>query len=96
MSKKDLIMLKTRITGLFGVDHPVVQGGLQVVGVADLTAAVANAGAMGFITALSFETPEDLRTEIHRCREMTDRPFGINITLLPALKPPDYPGYLRV
>lgn len=89
-------MLNTRITELYGVEHPVVQGGLQVVGVADLTAAVANAGAMGFITALSFETPEDLRAEIRRCRDMTDKPFGINITLLPSLTPPDYPGYLRV
>ncbi len=89
-------MLSTRITELFGVDHPIVQGGLQVVGVADLTAAVSEAGAMGFITALSFETPEDLRAEIRRCREMTGKPFGVNITLLPALQPPDYPGYLRV
>jgi nitronate monooxygenase len=89
-------MLTTRVTELFGVDHPIVQGGLQAVGTADLTGAVAEAGAMGFITALSFETPEDLRTEIRRCREMTDKPFGVNITLLPALTPPDYPGYLRV
>ncbi len=89
-------MFSTRITRLFGVEHPIVQGGLQVVGVAELTAAVANAGAMGFMTALSFETPEDLRKEIARCRDMTDGPFGINITLLPSLTPPDYPGYLRV
>lgn len=89
-------MFTTRITELFGVDHPVVQGGLQAVATAELTAAVANAGAMGFLTALSFETPEILREEIHKCRDMTDRPFGVNITLLPALKPPDYPGYLRV
>jgi nitronate monooxygenase len=89
-------MFRTRITELFGVDHPIVQGGLQAVATADLTAAVANAGAMGFITALSFESPEDLRAEIRRCRDLTDRPFGVNITLLPALVPPDYPGYLRV
>ena len=89
-------MFSTRITELFGVEHPIVQGGLQVVGVSELTAAVANAGAMGFMTALSFETPEDLRKEIARCRDMTDGPFGINITLLPSLTPPDYPGYLQV
>lgn len=89
-------MIKTRITELFGVDHPVVQGGLQWVATAELTAAVANAGAMGFMTALSHRTPEDLRAEIRRCRDMTDRPFGINITLLPTLTPPDYPGVLRV
>jgi nitronate monooxygenase len=89
-------MLTTRITELFGVQHPIVQGGLQTVATADLTAAVANAGAMGFVTALTFETPEDLRVEIARCRDLTDRPFGVNITLLPALEPPDYPGYLQV
>jgi nitronate monooxygenase len=89
-------MFRTRITELFGVEHPIVQGGLQAVATADLTAAVADAGAMGFITALSFPTPEDLRAEIRRCRDLTDRPFGVNITLLPALTPPDYPGYLRV
>ncbi|MBU1226224.1 MAG: nitronate monooxygenase family protein [Actinobacteria bacterium] len=89
-------MFRTRITDLYGVEHPIVQGGLQVVGVAELTAAVANAGAMGFMTALSYETPEDLRRAIAKCRGLTDRPFGVNITLLPALHPPDYPGYLRV
>jgi nitronate monooxygenase len=89
-------MFRTRITDLFGVEHPIVQGGLQAVGIAELTSAVANAGAMGFMTALSFETPDGLREEIARCRDMTDRPFGINITLLPSLTPPDYPGYLQV
>ena len=89
-------MFRTRITDLYGVEHPIVQGGLQVVGVAELTAAVANAGAMGFMTALSYETPEDLRRAIGRCRDMTDKPFGVNITLLPSLNPPDYPGYLEV
>ncbi|MCB2223947.1 MAG: nitronate monooxygenase [Actinobacteria bacterium] len=89
-------MLHTRITDLYGVEHPIVQGGLQAVGVAELTSAVANAGAMGFMTALSFDTPEGLREEIARCRDMTDKPFGVNITVLPALQPPDYPGYLRV
>lgn len=89
-------MFRTRITEMFGVEHPIVQGGLQAVAVPELTAAVANAGAMGFMTALSFEDPETLRKEIARCRDLTDRPFGINITLLPALNPPDYPGYVQV
>lgn len=89
-------MLKTRITELFGVDHPIIQGGLMWVATADLTAAVANAGAMGFMTALTFETPEALRTEIRRARSMTDKPFGINFTFLPSLRQPDYPGYLQV
>lgn len=89
-------MLKTRITELFGVDHPIVQGGLQWVATAELTAAVANAGAMGFMTALSYETPEALRSDIRKCHDLTDKPFGVNITLMPSLRPPDYPGYLQV
>ena len=86
-------MLKTRFTELFGVEHPIVQGGMQWVGRAELVAAVANAGALGFITALTQSTPEDLRKEIARCREMTDKPFGVNLTILPALKPPPYAEY---
>jgi nitronate monooxygenase len=89
-------MLKTRITEMFGVDHPIVQGGLQWVATSDLTAAVANAGAMGFMTALTHKDPEKLRADIRRCRDLTDKPFGVNITLLPSLTPPDYPGILRV
>jgi nitronate monooxygenase len=89
-------MFSTRITELFGVDHPIVQGGLQWVATAELTSAVANAGAMGFMTALSFPDPEALRTEIRKCRDLTDRPFGVNLTLLPTMRPPDYPGYLQV
>ena len=89
-------MIRTRITEMYGVEHPIVQGGLQALAIAPLTAAVANAGAMGFMTALSYETPEDLRKGIAECRDLTDRPFGVNITLLPALHPPDYPGYLQV
>jgi nitronate monooxygenase len=86
-------MLKTRFTELFGVRHPIVQGGMQWVGRAELVAAVANAGALGFITALTQPTPEDLSKEIARCREMTDKPFGVNLTILPALKPPPYAEY---
>lgn len=89
-------MLETRITEFFGVRHPVVQGGMQWVSTAELTSAVANAGAMGFMTALTCPTPEDLRAEIRKCRDLTDRPFGVNLTLTPALTPPDYPGMLRV
>jgi NAD(P)H-dependent flavin oxidoreductase YrpB (nitropropane dioxygenase family) len=87
------IMIKTRFTELFGVEHPIVQGGMQWVGRAELVAAVANAGALGMITALTQPTPEDLTTEIARCRDMTDKPFGVNLTILPAIKPPPYAEY---
>ena len=86
-------MIKTRFTELVGVDHPIVQGGMQWVGRAELVAAVANAGALGFITALTQPTPEDLCKEIARCREMTDKPFGVNLTILPTIKPPPYAEY---
>ena len=86
-------MLQTRFTQMFGVEHPVVQGGMQWVGRASLVSAVANAGALGFITALTQPTPEDLEKEIKRCRELTDKPFGVNLTILPALKPPPYAEY---
>lgn len=86
-------MLKTKFTEVFGVEHPVVQGGMQWVGRAELVAAVANAGALGLITALTQPTPEDLTKEIARCREMTDKPFGVNLTILPALTPPPYEEY---
>ena len=86
-------MIRTRFTEEFGIDHPVVQGGMQWVGRAPLVAAVANAGALGFITALTQPTPDDLRQEIERCRELTDRPFGVNLTILPAINPPPYAEY---
>ncbi|OZM80743.1 nitronate monooxygenase family protein [Pseudonocardia sp. MH-G8] len=88
-------MIRTRFTEEFGVEHPVVQGGMQWVGRAPLVAAVANAGALGFITALTQPTPQDLTTEIARCRELTDRPFGVNLTILPAINPPPYAEYRR-
>ena len=88
-------MLKTRFTELVGVQYPIVQGGMQWVGRAELVAAVANAGALGFITALTQPTPEDLAKEIARCKQMTDKPFGVNLTILPALKPPPYAEYRR-
>ena len=86
-------MLKTRFTETFGIEYPIVQGGMQWVGRAELVAAVANAGALGFITALTQPTPEDLAKEIARCKEMTDKTFGVNLTILPALKPPPYAEY---
>jgi len=88
--------METRITELFGVEHPIVQGGLMWIATAELTSAVANAGAIGFMTALSHETPDGLRDEIRKCRDMTDKPFGINLTFLPSLRQPDYPAYLQV
>ncbi|KAL2112179.1 hypothetical protein VUR80DRAFT_8339 [Thermomyces stellatus] len=86
----------TELTRRLGIQVPVVQGGMQHVGTADLASAVSNAGALGTITALIFPTPELLRAEIRRCRTLTSKPFAVNITLLPALVPPDYPAYARV
>jgi hypothetical protein len=86
-------MIKTRFTELVGVEHPIVQGGMQWVGRAELVAAVANAGALGFITALTQPTPDDLTREIARCRALTDKPFGVNLTILPSIKPPPYAEY---
>ncbi|OJV32776.1 nitronate monooxygenase family protein [Sphingomonas sp. 67-36] len=88
-------MLKTRFTEAFGVEHPIAQGGMQWVGRAPLVAAVANAGALGFITALTQPTPEALAKEIARCRDMTDKPFGVNLTILPTITPPPYAEYRR-
>ncbi len=86
-------MLKTKFTETFGVEVPVVQGGMQWVGRAPLVAAVANAGGLGFITALTQPTPEDLVKEIARTRDLTDKPFGVNLTILPAINPPPYAEY---
>ncbi len=86
-------MITTKFTETFGVEAPIVQGGMQWVGVAELVSAVANAGALGFITALTQPTPEDLVKEIERCREMTDKQFGVNLTILPAINPPPYAEY---
>lgn len=87
--------MKTRITELFGIEHPIIQGGMHYVGFAELAAAVSNAGGLGLITALTQPTPDALANEIRRAREMTDKPFGVNLTFLPSLTPPDYPGYIR-
>jgi nitronate monooxygenase len=87
--------MKTRVTEILGVRHPIVQGGMQWVGTADMAAAVSNAGGLGIVTALTFASPEDLRQEIARCRELTDRPFGVNLTILPTIKPVDYSAYAK-
>lgn len=86
-------MIKTKFTEVFGVEAPIVQGGMQWVGVAELVAGVANAGGLGFITALTQPTPEALAKEILRTREMTDKAFGVNLTILPAINPPPYAEY---
>ena len=87
--------MKTRITELFGIEHPIIQGGMHYVGFAEMAAAVSQAGGLGIITGLTQGNPENLAKEIARCREMTNRPFGVNLTFLPSLTPPDYPGYIR-
>ena len=88
--------MKTRITELFGIEHPIIQGGMHFVGLAELASAVSNAGGLGIITGLTQGTPEKLAAEIARCQTMTDKPFGVNITFLPTLTPPDYPGLFQV
>jgi nitronate monooxygenase len=88
--------MKTRITEMLGIEHPIIQGGMHFVGFAELAAAVSNAGGLGIITGLTQGTPEKLAAEIARCRTMTDKPFGVNITFLPTLTPPDYPGLFKV
>lgn len=87
--------MKTRITELFGIEHPIIQGGMHYVGLAELASAVSNAGGLGIITGLTQRTPELLAKEIARCREMTKKPFGVNLTFLPSVTPPDYPGYVQ-
>ncbi|WP_433563817.1 NAD(P)H-dependent flavin oxidoreductase [Nocardia sp. CA-151230] len=87
--------LKTRFTETFGVEHPIVQGGMMWVGRAELAAAVSEAGGLGIITALTQPTPDDLRREIDRARELTDKPFGVNVTILPSINPPPYQEYVQ-
>ena len=86
--------MKTRITEMFGIEHPIIQGGMHYVGFAELAAAVSNAGGLGIITALTQKTPELLAKEIARCKDMTDKPIGVNLTFLPVVEAPDYPGYI--
>lgn len=84
---------KTRITEMLGIEHPIVQGGMQAVGTADMASAVSNAGGLGLITALTQPTPQALRDEIEHCRSMTDKPFGVNLTVFPTINSPDYNAY---
>jgi NAD(P)H-dependent flavin oxidoreductase YrpB (nitropropane dioxygenase family) len=86
--------MKTRITDLFGIEHPIIQGGMHYVGFAEMAAAVSEAGGLGIITGLTQGNPANLAKEIARCRQMTSKPFGVNLTFLPSLTPPDYPGYI--
>ena len=87
--------MKTKITEMFGIQHPIIQGGMHFVGFAEMAAAVSNAGGLGIITALTQRTPADLANEIARCRDMTDKPIGVNLTFLPVVNAPDYPGYVK-
>ncbi|MFC4272299.1 nitronate monooxygenase [Sneathiella chungangensis] len=87
--------MKTRITELFGIKHPIIQGGMHYVGFAELAAAVSNAGGLGIITGLTQKTPADLANEIARCKDMTDKPFGVNLTFLPSFTAPPYPEYIE-
>ncbi|HCW61514.1 MULTISPECIES: nitronate monooxygenase family protein [unclassified Sphingomonas] len=87
--------IKTRFTELLGIEHPIVQGGMMWVGRAELAAAVSNAGGLGILTALTQPTPDDLRREIDRCRSLTDKPFGVNLTILPSVSPPPYAEYRK-
>merc|ERR1711939_794449 len=86
----------TKLTCALGIKIPVVQGGMQWVGYAELASAVSNAGGLGILTALTQPTPEDLRKEIRKCKTMTNKPFGVNITLLPSMNTPDYGAYAQV
>jgi NAD(P)H-dependent flavin oxidoreductase YrpB (nitropropane dioxygenase family) len=87
--------MRTGITELFGIKYPIIQGGMHRVGYAELAAAVSNAGGLGIITGLTQPTPEDLAREIDRCRDMTDQPFGVNLTFLPSFAAPPYPALPR-
>lgn len=92
---RDTMAFKTRVTEMLGIEHPIVQGGMQGVGYAELASAVSNAGGLGTLTALTQPSPHALREEIERCRSMTDKPFAVNITVLPTILPPDYKGYAQ-
>ena len=87
-------MIKTKITEMFGIQHPIIQGGMHFVGFAEMASAVSNAGALGIITGLTQPSPKDLANEIAKCHDMTDKPFGVNLTFLPGFANPDYPGYI--
>jgi NAD(P)H-dependent flavin oxidoreductase YrpB (nitropropane dioxygenase family) len=88
--------LAAKVTELLGIKYPIIQGGMHYVGYAELAAAVSNAGGLGLVTALTQPSPEALRAEIRKCKELTSKPFGVNLTLLPSLAPPDYPAFAQV
>ena len=88
--------IKTRVTEMLGIEHPIVQGGMMHVGYAELASAVSNAGGLGTLTALTQPSPEALAAEIERCRGMTSKPFAVNITVLPSITPPDYKAFAQV
>ena len=87
--------MKTKITEMLNIEHPIIQGGMHYVGFAELAAAVSNAGGLGTITGLTQKTPVDLANEISKCNDMTDKPFAVNLTFLPTVTAPDYPAYVR-
>ena len=87
--------MKTKITEMLNIEHPIIQGGMHYVGFAELAAAVSNAGGLGTITGLTQKTPEDLATEISKCNDMTEKPFAVNLTFLPTVTAPDYPAYVK-
>ena len=87
--------MKTKITEMLNIEHPIIQGGMHYVGFAELAAAVSNAGGLGTITGLTQDTPEKLANEISRCNDMTDKPFAVNLTFLPTVAAPDYPAYVK-
>src|ERR1700751_5557757 len=87
------VAFKTRITEMLGIEHPIIQGGMQHVGRAELASAVSNAGGLGILTGLTQPTPDALREEIERCRSMTSKPFAVNLTILPSVNPPPYAEY---
>jgi len=87
--------MKTKITEMLNIEHPIIQGGMHYVGFAELAAAVSNAGGLGTITGLTQKTPQDLATEISKCNDMTEKPFAVNLTFLPTVTSPDYPAYVK-
>jgi NAD(P)H-dependent flavin oxidoreductase YrpB (nitropropane dioxygenase family) len=95
MKKEKKMKMKTKITEMLNIEHPIIQGGMHYVGFAELAAAVSNAGGLGTITGLTQNTPEKLANEISRCNDMTDKPFAVNLTFLPTVTAPDYPAYVK-
>ena len=95
-TEKGILTMETKITQLLDIEHPIIQGGMHYVGFAELAAAVSNAGGLGIITALTQGSPAKLEREIVKCKTLTNKPFGVNLTFLPSLDPPDYAGLVDV